>query len=210
MPKDKTKTLEKILPSAMKEFRKNGFANASMREIAAGAGISAAGLYSHFESKEAMFEALVSPVYEEFLSKYRMEGDNQFDQLPKKGMEFMWDSSTQAMDLLIDFIYSHLEEFRLLILCSEQSPFEKFTHTLIDMDIDMTLKYLDAARSMGYQVNQASRDELHFIINAEFSCIFEMVRHDIPKEEALKMARRFVGFFTAGWKHFLMNSSVDV
>lgn len=207
MPKDKTTTLEKIIPSAKKEFLQKGFANASMRNIAAGAGISAAGLYNHFENKEAMFEALVAPVYEEFLARYRTEGEEQFDQLPQAGMEFMWNSSAAAMDMLIDFVYTHLDEFRLLIMCSEQSPFEKFTHTLIEMDIDMTEKYLNAARSMGYKLKETSREELHFIINAEFSCIVEMVRHEISMENAKKMARRFEGFFTAGWKNFLMEPS---
>ena len=61
MPKDKTGTLEKIIPCAKKEFLDKGFERASMRTIAADAKMSAAGLYCHFESKEAMFESLVLP-----------------------------------------------------------------------------------------------------------------------------------------------------
>lgn len=204
MARDKTKTLEKIIPNAKKEFLERGFANASMRNIAAAAGMSAAGLYSHFASKEAMFEALVAPVYEEFLNRYKEQGEAHFRELEKNGMEPMWDSSRETMGLFIDYIYDHLDEFRLLISCSEQSPYERFTHSLIDLDIEMTKQYLDVARDLGYKVKEVSKEELHILVNAQFSCIFEMVRHDIPKERALVMAERFSGFFACGWQDFLM------
>lgn len=59
MPKDKTENHEKIISSARKEFMTYSFKDASMRRIAADAGMSASGLYKHFPSKEDMFAALV-------------------------------------------------------------------------------------------------------------------------------------------------------
>ena len=61
MPKDKTDTLKRIIPHAKQEFLEKGFEKASMRRIAENAGITAAGLYRHFNSKEAMFASLVAP-----------------------------------------------------------------------------------------------------------------------------------------------------
>ena len=52
MPRDGTETYEKILPAAKEEFLEKGFEQASMREIASRAGISAAGIYRHFKDKE--------------------------------------------------------------------------------------------------------------------------------------------------------------
>lgn len=203
MPKDKTRTLEKIIPSAKKEFLEKGFTGASMRNIAKGAGMSAAGLYAHFDNKEAMFEALVAPVYTKFIERYRQEGDRHFTQLKEHGMEPMWESSRRTMGLFIEFIYSHLDEFRLLISCSEQTAYEQFTHSLIDLDVEMTLRYLQYAKELGFPVREPGLQELHIIINAQFSCIFEMVLHEIPKEAALMMAERFSGFFSSGWRDFL-------
>ena len=118
-------------------------------------------------------------------------------------MEPMWETSRQTMGRFIEFIYDHSDEFRLLISCSEQTAYEQFTHTLIDLDVDMTIRYLQYAKELGFRVNECSRQELHIIINAQFSCIFEMVLHEIPKSEALRMAERFSGFFSAGWRDFL-------
>lgn len=48
-----------ILDAALAEFSRNGFAATRIEDIAAHAGLSKAGLYAHFASKEAIFEALL-------------------------------------------------------------------------------------------------------------------------------------------------------
>lgn len=145
-----------------------------------------------------------SPVYEEFLKRYREQGEASYNQLNAYGMEPMWESSRDTMGLFIEYIYDHLDEFRLLIACSEQSPYERFTHLLIELDIELTQRYLNNAQRLGFKVNSVSNEEMHILTNAQFSCIFEMVLHDIPKQTALKIARKLSGFFAAGWKDILV------
>ena len=60
MARDKSAHHEKIIAAAREEFMTYGFTDASMRRIAAAAGMSVAGLYKHFTSKEEMFAALVN------------------------------------------------------------------------------------------------------------------------------------------------------
>ena len=204
MPKDKSNTLEKIIPSAKKEFLEKGFAGTSMRSIAAGAGMSAAGLYRHFESKEALFDALVSPVYTEFLSIYRAQSDRFFSQLEAAGLDPMWESSQQTMSMFMEYLYDHIDEFRLLISCSEQTTYEHFTHSLVDLEVDMTVSYIEKAREMGFAMKPANREEIHVLANAHFSCVFEMILHNVPKAKAMKMTDRFSAFFAAGWKEYML------
>ena len=54
-----------------------GFKDASMRRIANAVGMSAAGLYKHFVSKEEMFSALVEPSYQGLLSLFGSEAGEQ-------------------------------------------------------------------------------------------------------------------------------------
>lgn len=65
MPKDKTQTYERIMTAAKAEFLEKGYEKASIRTIAAAAGITSAALYRHFADKEAMFAALVQPTLDE-------------------------------------------------------------------------------------------------------------------------------------------------
>ena len=59
MPRDKSQSHARIVEAAKKEFLQYGFAEASLRRIAAEAGIQVSGLYKHFANKEEMFASLV-------------------------------------------------------------------------------------------------------------------------------------------------------
>ena len=55
----------KILQGAMEEFLAHGYAGASMDGIASSAGVSKATLYSHFQSKQGLFKALIEKMTRE-------------------------------------------------------------------------------------------------------------------------------------------------
>ena len=59
MVERETSNREKILEAAIALFSERGFSAVSQREIAAAVGIKAASIYNHFQSKEAILEAIV-------------------------------------------------------------------------------------------------------------------------------------------------------
>lgn len=197
-------TKHAILKSAETEFLQYGFANASLRRIASGAGVTTGALYRYFTDKNALFDALVLPAYTGLLEQYRLEGEGQIAQLQQEGMSPMWEASGHTYKQFVEYIYDHYSAFRLLISGSEQSPYEHFTHTLVDMDVDITLQYLALARKLGLPVNEVSREELHIIANAQFSCLYEMVLHQHSRQDALRMTDKIVCFFSAGWQALLL------
>lgn len=58
-----TSRQEEILDVAKKMFAERGYAETTMREIAAKLDVKAASLYSHFVSKEAILEAICNVIY---------------------------------------------------------------------------------------------------------------------------------------------------
>ena len=58
-------TKEKILQTALRLFAEHGFEGVSMRDIASEIGITKAALYRHYESKRAIFDAIVKRMEEE-------------------------------------------------------------------------------------------------------------------------------------------------
>ena len=52
-------TKEKILAAALELFSKNGYAGTNIRELSASLGLVKSGVYKHFESKEAIWNALL-------------------------------------------------------------------------------------------------------------------------------------------------------
>jgi AcrR family transcriptional regulator len=59
----------KILGAALQEFKREGYAKASMREIAKAAGVTSGNIYRYFANKEQLFDAIVMPVYEQYTAR---------------------------------------------------------------------------------------------------------------------------------------------
>lgn len=60
---------EQILQGAIQEFLQDGYASTSMARIASTAGVSKETLYSYFESKEKLFEAIVQRIAQQHLQQ---------------------------------------------------------------------------------------------------------------------------------------------
>jgi TetR/AcrR family transcriptional regulator, regulator of cefoperazone and chloramphenicol sensitivity len=58
-------TRRRILDSATEVFAEHGYSGASMRDIAERLGITKAGLYYHFTSKEDLLDGLIQPVVQD-------------------------------------------------------------------------------------------------------------------------------------------------
>lgn len=200
MPRDKTGTLEKIIPCAKKEFLDKGFERASMRTIADDAEMSVAGLYRHFESKEAMFEAMVLPavkgIKEMFLS---MRGP--FSELPGDTQkEVVEDYSNDKFPRFMEFIYDHLDAFKLLIKCADGTPYANFIHDLVEIDVEYNSKFIEATGNSG----RCTPELMHILSSAFYSGIFEVVIHDMPRKDAENHIEKLQRFFAAGWNTILL------
>ena len=57
-----------IVASAVRHFTERGYHGTSMRDIAAGAGVTVASIYHHFDSKQAVLQYLMASTMEELLS----------------------------------------------------------------------------------------------------------------------------------------------
>ncbi len=209
MPKDKSGTLEKIIPCAKREFLDKGFERASLRKIAADANMSAAGLYRHFESKEAMFDALVAPLVNTYLRNYEESMQRSYELLDTKEIKKFWEVSEEEGLQYIDFIYDHFEEFKLLLTCSDGTKYQNFMHDISEMEVKEMTRLMDELRSRGFTVKDISQDELHMLVSGYVASVFEVVIHDYPREKAIAQARTLMEFLYPGWiKAFGMEGMV--
>ena len=146
MARDKSAHHEKIIAAAREEFMTYGFTDASMRRIAAAAGMSVAGLYKHFTSKEEMFAALVEPACQGLISLYRLEEAEERAALQTQSLGDRWSQGGDAK-LAMSFIYDHLDAFRLLICKSRGTRYESFLYDLSAAEEKITLDMMDLLRT---------------------------------------------------------------
>jgi AcrR family transcriptional regulator len=203
MPPDPANTIEKILKSAGDEFLRHGYAGASLRKIAATAGLTTGALYRHYADKAALYRALVEPVYHEILD-YPQEETNHYEGLlDSEGLNAMWEDSGRGVEALFRYVYGHLDAVRLLVSASKQTVFGDFKERLIKTDVDLTARYLRAARRRGYKLRKLPKEELRIIVLGQYSVFFEIVLQHNELKEALKHIKAYGTFCTGGWKKLL-------
>ena len=200
MPIDKTANHEKIIAAARKEFLTYGFTDASMRRIAAAAGMSASGLYKHFASKEEMFSALVEPAYQGLLALFRQEAGDQEHFIGTCDLS-VWETSNDAR-LAVSYIYDHLDAFRLIICKSQGTKYETFLHDLTVLEEKITLSFMEMLKKQDVKLNEFSEKELHLLTTTNVNAIFQTVEHDLTREEAMHYADTLDRFFAKAWKEF--------
>ena len=77
---DRGNTKQEILEAALELFSVHGFEATSISQIASAVGIRKASLYSHFESKQAILDALVEDVLDQYAEHSifaRRDGDSE-------------------------------------------------------------------------------------------------------------------------------------
>lgn len=199
MPRNKTAHHERIIEAARQEFMAYGFADASMRRIAAAAGMSASGLYKHFPGKEEMFAALVEPAYEGLMAMYRKEETAEREALQSGTLNEKWESGGEAR-MAMEYIYDHPDAFRLLICKSQGTRYESFLHDLAVEEEKTTMAFMKLLKEQGVRINEVDPRELHLLVTANVGAVFQAVEHGFTREEAMRYADTLDRFFTKGWQ----------
>ncbi len=192
-------TLKLIQEAAREEFLEKGFQSASLRNIVKTAGVTTGAFYGYFSSKEALFASIVEPHAKAVMGRF-MSAQVAFAELPKEEQpKHMGQESAECMDWLIGYMYTHGVDFKILICCSEGTPYEHFIHSMVEVEVEYTLRYIGVLKSLGHQVPDIDRDLCHMIASGMFQGVFEVIRHDMPKERAKIFVAQLCEFYTAGW-----------
>lgn len=197
---DENNTLDNILRAGREEFLKKGFQSASLRSIVKEAGVTTGAFYGYFPSKEALFDALTYEQYTCFMDAYK-KAQRDFTLLPpEKQQSNMGEISGACMDWMLNYIYDNFSSFKLLLCCAEGTRYENLIHEMVEIEVTATHDFIKILRLLGHPVKQVNPKLEHMLVSGMFSSFFEVVIHDMPKEQAVEFNRELRAFYTAGWK----------
>ena len=192
-------TLERIQEAAMTEFLDKGFLGASLRQIVKNAGVTTGAFYGYFSSKEALFASIVEPHAKALMGRF-MEAQTSFAELPEEQQpSHMGVESRTYLDWMVDYICQHREPVKLLLTRSEGTSYEHFVHNMVEVEVEYTLQYMEVLRRLGKDIPELDKSLCHIIASGMMSGIFEIVVHDLPREQALRDVDQLRDFYTAGW-----------
>ncbi|MCM1299325.1 MAG: TetR/AcrR family transcriptional regulator [Firmicutes bacterium] len=202
MPKDKTASHLRIIAAMKAEFLEKGFENASVRSIAERANMSSAGLYRHYKDKEDMFDALIQPLIDQindWLEKHKKRKYALAEKKADSGSLF----GQSFTDLIKEVVYPNKEEFRLLLCCARGTKYENFIHDFVSAQQGELAEGIRYMKSRGYPAEEPLEEELHMLLSAYVSAMFEPVIHDYDEEKAMHCLDTIDKFFMPGWKHIM-------
>ena len=193
-------TEKNILNTARKHFLKDGYSGASLRNIVKDAGLTTGAFYKYYPTKEALFDALTDPYIEHIYQIYDRVVED-FEKLSaKEQTSNMSDTSGDGMDQMIDYIYEHYDNFRLLLKCGDSGKFETFIHNMVDREMRSSLEYVKKMKEDGIEIPIVGESLMHMIYTGFFSSIFQIIEHDIDKETAKRNVHKLREFNTGGWE----------
>lgn len=193
-------TEKNILNTARKHFLKDGFSGASLRNIVKDAGLTTGAFYKYYPTKDALFDALTDPYIEHIYQIYDRVVED-FEKLSaKEQTSNMSDTSGDGMDQMIDYIYEHYDNFRLLLKCGDSGKFETFIHNMVDREMRSSLEYVKKMKEDGIEIPIVGESLMHMIYTGFFSSIFQIIEHDIDKETAKRNVHKLREFNTGGWE----------
>lgn len=198
-----TDTKQKILKAAESEFLEKGFKSSSLRNIVKKANVTTGAFYGYFPTKEALFASLVEQhaaiVMERFVQSQR-----KFEELPSEMQpQNMASGSHEFLQWLVEYIYNFYISFKLLICCADGTEYENFVERMVEIEVEQTLKFVDVLRELGHQVPIIDKQFCHLLSSGMFNAIFEILVHDMPKEQSKCYVNRLCEFHTAGWKKIM-------
>ena len=203
MEERSTATLEKIQQAALAEFLDRGFLGASLRQIVKNAGVTTGAFYGYFSSKEALFNAIVEPHAAALMGRF-MEAQTTFAELPEKEQpEHMGLESGRCVDWMVDYICAHREPVKLLLCCAEGTSYEHFVHNMVEVEVEYTQRYMEVLRRLGRDIPVLDKSLCHIIASGMFNGIFEIVVHDMPRDQAMRDVDQLRAFYTAGWSKLM-------
>jgi len=197
MPRDKTLSHKKIIQAAKEEFLKKGFEKANIRDIGTKAGVTSAALYRHCKDKEDLFCQVVEPAIsaiDEWLSNHINNAYKNADKGDSHGLQ-----EQSEVDMIREVGIPHRDEFRLLLTKSSGTKYENFLNVLVNQHEVKLWEGLEYLQKHGYQIKQVEKEEMHILINAYMTALFEPLIHDYDEAQILHYLNTVENFFMPGW-----------
>lgn len=176
---------ESILKAALQEFFEKGYKTAAMRNIAKQAKIPTGLIYSYYENKEALFDAVLRPVRYDWERVLTAGGENESHYMDNE----IYGLSKTEIECILN-LFDHRQEFIILIDKSQGTKYENEKERFIK----------DIEEHLNKHVNDDMDDEvfLHVIANNFVDGLMQVMYHYKGKEWAIMILHKLSKMYLSG------------
>lgn len=200
-------TKERLLASGKKHFLKKGFKGAALRKISADVGFTFGAVYGYFASKEDMFYALTDETAQE-IERILYRVFDKASQLPlgqqlHGGIACFMD----AVPELVDFIFAHRDETKLLLTRAEGTKYENFVYNLRMKDAKNLEERYAAVKESGTVNHLPMRETVDLLIGSFFSASVEAIMQGKDRDEVIRCLKELAVVYQNGLKYLVENGA---
>lgn len=189
-------TKNRILDEALVMFAENGYKGTNLRDLAARLGLSKSALYKHYESKEAIWNALLDK-----MEAYYAQRFGSADRLPP-----IPDSGEELFSLTMGMINFTVSDPQIILtrklLITEQFHDERVCRLATKHFLQGTAKIFEKVFEQMMQnkvLPQGDPEMLAFAYTAPITSLVHLCdREPEKKDEAMQKIGEFVRYFIAG------------
>ena len=192
---------EAILDAARDEFLLHGFEAASLRKIAASAGVTIGAIHTRYPTKNQLFGALVQPLIDRIGKAFELLRSSYAGVTDPAGL---LRSMELESDTILELLFDCYDQAVLLLCRSRGSSLEPFWDELIRRKTDETISFFRAAG-----LPHPDEQVLRMMVEGQFHSYFQIIRegYDLPTAKTLMTAA--VRYHTAGWMAILQMDSEE-
>lgn len=182
-----------ILKAARKEFAKDGYHQASIRQIAKQADVLPSNIYNYFGNKDEIFKEVLSPILDkidqgkDFLKDYEFNKSLEEHGSLKEHLNMMLVSTS--------FVDTNRELLKLLIFKAHGSSLENYGEELIEWYADNWYSFIKKN-----DLIPLDKFVIRNIMGIFYNLLKEILLNDIKGEELKNKAMEMMTFIFRGWK----------
>lgn len=173
----------RILESARREFLAQGFEKASLKQICEQAQVTTGALYKRYASKEELFCAVVAQTVADLEEIIRQKSAVSPADLTDHELIKAWDMDVDYMMWWFQYLYDRHDGFVLLLRCAAGTRYANFTHDWVAVMTDATEAFYQEAFRRGLTRVEVPKNELHVLLSAFWTTIYEPFIHDFSWQE---------------------------
>lgn len=186
-------TTELILEAAKREFLLYGYNDASLRRIALACDVSTHTIYTRFESKEGLFDAVVAAAAKE-LEQIHLNALNSVE--TENSLPEIEPRAIKGTNDVLNYIFEHYDECKLLFCKSAGTKYEHYLDELAMVEEQFYKRMLGIISGKSQEMSDFF---IHAICSGGFKPIYEVVAHDLSLSEAREFLEMQERFNFGGW-----------
>lgn len=193
-------TKKNILSAAAEEFSACGFANASLRQICAKAGVTTGALYAYFKDKDQLFASVISPITNGILTSLKNHYKAELAFTSENNLSGE-EEDIHATRQILNFYYTNKS------LC--QMILQNQDHPAVCAFFDELTRCMDQHTHLLFRQMYGSSPEkeppiwdestIHWVSHVQADAILYIISHDLEPAQAEVQLKKMITFMRAGF-----------